>query len=91
MLKDYGQVMLVPLSPEQNPSGYFPYYEEYKETEIDNKKAIYYKVYKESHTMNSKEFWVLIKGLEAECQEQDIEILEEKKLREMMERYEERV
>lgn len=86
LLKDYSQVMLVPLLPEQNPQGYFKYYEKYKETEIEGKEAIYYKVWKPSSEMNSKEFWLLIKGLEQECQNVGIETLEEKKLREMMER-----
>lgn len=86
LLKDYSQVMLVPLLPEQNPQGYFKYYEKFKETEIDGKEAIYYKVWKPSSEMNSKEFWLLIKGLEQECQNVGIETLEEKKLREMMER-----
>lgn len=87
MLKDYGQVMLVPLLPNQSPSGYFKYYEEFKTAEIDGKEAIYYKVYKPSSEMDSKEFWLLVKGLESECITQDIEILEEKKFREMMEAY----
>ena len=90
MLKDYGQVMLVPLLPTQSPSGYFKYYEEFKTAEIDGKEAIYYKVYKPSSEMDSKEFWLLVKGLESECITQDIEILEDKKFREMMEAYEKR-
>jgi hypothetical protein len=87
MLKDYGQVMLVPLLPTQNPNGYFKYYEEFKKTEIEGKEAIYYKVYKPSSEMDSKEFWLLVKGLESECVIQDIEILEERKFKEMMEAY----
>lgn len=88
VLKEYGQVMLVPLLPHQKPSGYFKYYEEYKKTTIENKEAIYYKVYKPSSEMDSKEFWTLLQGLESECKPFGIETLEEKKLREMMEAYE---
>lgn len=88
LVKEYGQIMLVPLLPTQNPSGWFKYYEEYKTTTIGDKEAIYYKVYKPSSEMDSKEFWLLIKGLESECVPFGIETLEERKLREMMEAYE---
>jgi hypothetical protein len=88
LLKEYSQIMLIPLLPTQNPNGYFKYYDEYKTTTIGDKEAIYYKVYKPSSEMDSKEFWLLIKGLESECVLQGIEILEERKLREMMEDWE---
>ena len=87
-IKEYSQVMLVPLLPSQNPQGYFKYYEEFKKTEIEGKEAIYYKVYKPSSEMDSKEMWLLIQGLESECVLQGIEILEERRFREMMEAYE---
>lgn len=87
-IKEYSQVMLVPLLPSQEPKGYFKYYDKYKDTTIEGKEAIYYKVYKPSSEMDSKEFWLLIKGLENDCQEQGIETLEEKKLREMIENQE---
>jgi hypothetical protein len=88
MLKDYSQCMLVPLLPTQNPKGYFKYYEEFKETTIEGKEAIYYKVWKPSSEMDSKEFWVLLKGLESICQENGIETLEEKKLKQLLEEWE---
>ena len=37
MLQDYSQVMIVPLTPLQNPNGYFKYYEEYQKGK--NKRA----------------------------------------------------
>lgn len=88
MLQDYSEVMLIPLLPEQSPQGYFKYYEKFKETTIADKEAIYYKVYKPSSEMNSKEFWVLTRGLEEECKLQGIETLEEKRLRKLIEEME---
>lgn len=90
MLKEYGQVMIVPLTPSQNPKGYFKYYEEYRSGKINGQQVIQYKVYLPSSEMNSKEFWHLLQGLESECREQGIEILEERKVREMIERMEEK-
>ncbi|HHX66628.1 MAG TPA: hypothetical protein GX708_01045 [Gallicola sp.] len=90
MLQEYGQVMIVPLTPLQNPKGYFKYYEEYKKGTIKGQEIIQYKVYLPSSEMNSKEFWLLLKGLESECREQGIETLEERKVREMIERMEKR-
>ena len=90
MLKDYSQVMIVPLTPSQNPKGYFKYYEEYQKGTIKGQDIIQYKVYLPSSEMNSKEFWHLLQGLEQECREHDIEVLEERKVREMIERMEKR-
>lgn len=88
LIKEYSQMMLVPLMPEQNPNGFFKYYEMFKETTIGDKEAIYYKVYKPSSEMNSKEFWILLQGLESECKTQGIQTLEEKKLEELMKEFE---
>ncbi|HHX70974.1 MAG TPA: hypothetical protein GX708_23360 [Gallicola sp.] len=88
MLQDYSQVMIVPLTPLQNPKGYFKYYEEYQKGKIKGQEIIQYKVYLPSSEMNSKEFWHLLQGLENECREQGIETLEERKVREMIERME---
>ena len=90
MLQDYSQVMIVPLTPSQNPKGYFKYYEEYQKGKIKGQEIIQYKVYLPSSEMNSKEFWLLLQGLESECREQGIETLEERKVREMIERMEKR-
>ena len=49
-----------------------------------------YLVYKPSSEMNSKEFSILLDGLVNECREQGIETLEERKVREMIERMEKR-
>ena len=90
MLQEYGQIMIVPLTPSQNPKGYFKYYEEYKKGKIKGQEIIQYKVYLPSSEMNSKQFWHLLQGLESECREQGIEVLEERKVREMIERMEKR-
>lgn len=85
-LKEYGQILLVPLTPMQKPSGYFKYYESYKTGKINGQEVIQYKVYKPSSEMDSKEFWLLIKGVEQDARALNIETLEEKRLRELVER-----
>ncbi len=85
LLKDYSPLMLVPLLPNQDPKGFFKYYEKFKKTIIEGKEAIYYKVYKPSSEMDSKEFWVLLKGIESECREQGIPTIEEKELERLIE------
>jgi hypothetical protein len=82
-LKKYSQVLLVPLLPEQDPSGFFQYYEKNSEVTIKGKKAIYYKVYKPSHEMNTKEMSILIDGVVSDCQEQHIETKTPRELAEL--------
>ena len=88
MLKEYGQVMIVPLTLKQNPEGYFKYFEKYKKGKINNVEVILYKVYKPSSEMNSKEFSILLDGLVQECREMDIPTLEDLKIKKMIEEME---
>ena len=73
MLKRYGQTLLVPLLPNQDPNGYFQYYEYHSKRKINGQEAVYYKVYKPSHEMDTYEMSKLIDGTVAECHEHDIE------------------
>ena len=80
MLKDYGQILLIPLAPNQDPKGYFEYYEKFKETVIDGKEAIYYKVFKRSRDMDSKEMSILLDGVKHEADQLGIETKTPKEL-----------
>lgn len=84
-LKEHGQTMLIPLLPEQNPSGYFKYYEEHSKATINGKEAIYYKVFMPSSEMSSLEFSILLDGVIEDARALDIEILEDKRIEEMLE------
>ena len=88
MIKEYGQVMIVPLTLKQNPEGYFKYFEKYKKGKINNVEVVLYKVYKPSSEMNSKEFSILLDGLVQECREMDIPTLEDLKIKKMIEEME---
>lgn len=83
-LKEHGQTMLIPLLPEQNPSGYFKYYEEHSKATINGKEAIYYKVFMPSSEMSSLHFSILLDGVIEDARSLDIEILEDKKIEEML-------
>ena len=72
-IKRYTEPILIPLLKEVNPDGYFRYYDEYKNTLINDKEAVYYKVYKGSSEMNTIEFKGLLDGLISECKECGIE------------------
>ena len=47
-----------------------------------------YIVYKETHTLDSKEFWRLLKGVEYECQQFGIETLDDREKKRLIEDYE---
>jgi len=63
MLRDYGESLLIPLLPEQEPQGFFQYFEYFGEKEINGKQAIYYKVFKGSSSYNQKQMSVLLDGV----------------------------
>lgn len=84
-LKEHGQTTLIVLPPEVNLSGYVKYYEKYKEAVINDKSAVYYKVFMPSSEMNSLQFSVLLDGVIEDARALDIEILEDKRIEEMLE------
>ena len=94
MLKDYGQVMLVPFVKGATPEGFAKYYEFEKTTIISGKEADYYRIYKGSSEFNSKEMSIFIDGLVQECKNLGIETLEDLEIKQMieeMEKYEQNI
>lgn len=85
-LKEFGQGYTIPLPTTQKIDGYVQYYEYKGKGKLDGIEVNYYSIYKPSHEMNSKEMWLLIKGVEQDAVALGIEILEEKKLRELLAR-----
>lgn len=72
MLKSYGQSTAITLRSDVPVSKYFSYYDKVKDGQIDGKSFTAYKVYAPSHTLDSKEFSVLLDGLISECEQQGI-------------------
>ncbi len=87
MLRNYGQVLLVPLTPGMNPSGYFKYYEFLEKGKLNGKECDWYKVYKGSSEYDTKEMSTLIEGIVYEAKQLDIETLEEYKLDKLIEEW----
>lgn len=87
MLRNYGQVLLVPLTPGMNPSGYFKYYDFFEKGKLNGKECDWYKVYKGSSEYDTKEMSVLIEGIVYEAKQLDIETLEEYKLDKLIEEW----
>lgn len=75
LIKRYTEPLLIPLPQEADPSGYFRYFDKYKETTINDRLAVYYKVYKGSSEMTTIEFKGLLDGLISECKECGIETM----------------
>ncbi|MFY9450127.1 MAG: hypothetical protein WAQ09_00020 [Bacillota bacterium] len=90
MLKEHSQRLIVTLPELCNPSGYFKYFEEYKRGKLKGQAVVQYLVYKPSSEMNSKEFSILLDGLVRECREMYIPILEDLKIKKMIEEMEKR-
>lgn len=87
MLRNYGQVLLVPLTSSMNPSGYFKYYEFLEKGKLNGKECDWYKVYKGSSEYDTKEMSTLIEGIVYEAKQLDIETLEEYKLDKLIEEW----
>lgn len=84
-LKDYGQSELVLIDSIVNPAGYFKYYDEVGETEVNGKKFKWYKVYKGSSEYDSREMSIFIDGIVRDCKEQGIETLTPNELKRLKE------
>ena len=85
-LKEYGQGFTIPVPTTKDIQGYSKYYEYDRKGILEGVEVNYYKIYKPSHEMSSHEFWILIKGVEQDAIALGIETIEERKLREMVER-----
>ena len=80
MLKNYGQMMLLPFVKGKKPTGYCKYYE-YETTSILNgKEADWYKVYKGSSHFDNKEMSILLDGIIQECNNLGIPTISDKEL-----------
>lgn len=55
--------------------------------EENGTEVVFYKVYRGSHTLDSKEFSILLEGTIAECKEQGIETLTPRELEDMLEKW----
>ena len=85
LLQRYGQVQIVSVLADIDVSGYFKYYIEAGESNLNGKTFKHYKVYKGSSEMDSREMSILINGLVDECKEQGIETRPEAELKSMLE------
>lgn len=84
-LKKYGQSLLIPVLPSQKPNGYFKYYEFREKGKLNGKECDWYIVYKGSSEYNTKEMAILLEGTNNDCKELGIETIEEYKLRQYIE------
>ena len=85
MLKHYGQSEIVSVRSDIKVKGFFRYYEEIGTGKVGDNVFSHYKVFKGSSEMDSREMQVLIKGIESECITQDIPILDDIKLKKLIE------
>lgn len=87
LLQKYGQVEMVSVLANIDVKGYFKYYIEAGESNLNGKTFKHYKVYKGSSEMDSKEMSVLINGLVEDCKEQGIETRPEEEVKSMLEEW----
>lgn len=82
MIFRYGQVMLDKNGEQVIYSSYsdvplpefFPYAKEIGESELNGRVFKHYRIYRGSHTYDSKEFYIFLEGIKAECIEQGIDV-----------------
>lgn len=82
---DNGQVLGAKVPKGTNIINFYPYAKWYKE----ENNCDCYLFYKRTSELNSKEFYQLIKGLEQECKDVGIKILDDIEFEKMMEAYDE--
>lgn len=87
-LKRYGQALIVPVGKDKKPDGYFKYYE-FEGRRLMNKVEVdFYKVFKGSSEYDSKEMSVLINGIVQDAKELDIETLDDIRINQLIEEWE---
>lgn len=82
MIFRYGQVMYDKNGEQVIYSSYsdipmpefFPYAKEIGESELNGRVFKHYRIYRGSHTYDSKEFYIFLEGIKAECKEQGIDV-----------------
>ena len=83
-IDDFGAVQGAKVPHATNMKKWYEYSKKYKQDdEFD-----YYIFYKRTHELDSKEFYQLIKGVEAECKEVGIKTLDDIEFEQMMKAYE---
>ena len=87
MLEDYGVSLLVPLTPESDPNGYFKYYKYFDKGNLNGKECVWYKVFKGSSEYDSKEMTHLLNGTVQEAKNLGIMTLDEIEIQEMLDRW----
>ena len=87
MLKEYGQSMLIPVTPGTCLEGFSKYYEFYEKGKLNGKDCDWYKIYKGSSNYNSKEMWLFLEGIVYEAKELDIPTLEDYKIEKLAEEW----
>lgn len=88
MLEDYGVSLLVPLTPESDPNGFFKYYKYFDKGNLNGKDCVWYKVFKGSSEYDSLEMTHLLNGVVEEAKNLGIATLDEIELQEMLDRWE---
>ena len=87
LLQKYGQVEMVSVLASIDVSGYFKYYVEAGESNLNGKTFKHYKVFKGSSEMDSREMSILINGLVEDCKAQGIETRPEEEVKSMLEEW----
>lgn len=90
LLQKYGQVQMVSVLATIDVSGYFKYYTEAGESNLNGKLFKHYKVYKGSSEMDSREMSVLINGLVEECKAQNIRTKPQEEINSLLESWNKR-
>ena len=85
MLKDYGQRDYISMLANINPRNHFKYYEEQGTFKNAGNTFKSYLVYRGTSTYNSKEMAIFIDGLVQEAKNLDIETLEDREIKSMIE------
>ena len=73
MLKSYGQSIMIPVTLNSKPDGYFKYYDYNGSSILNGKVADWYIIYKGSSEYNTYEMTVLLNGVIEECHNLGIE------------------
>ena len=73
MLKSYGQSIMIPVTLNSKPDGYFKYYDYNGRSILNGKVADWYIIYKGSSEYNTYEMSVLLNGVVEECRTLNIE------------------
>ena len=87
MLEDYGVSLLVPLTTDSDPQGFFKYFKYFDRGVLNGKECIWYKVFKGSSQYDSKEMAHLLNGVVQEAKNLGIVTLDELEIQEMLEKW----